>query len=224
MNNPSRTTIARNAHEDATEKPQRAARGAEGGYALVALLALMTILALVATSAAPNIRQQYQREQEREAIIRGEEVAEAIERYIRLMGREPKSMEELLEGANPPGRTKKVRVLRAYAARDPLARTNDGEWRLIQPRSREIGEFQQALITYMEGRPLQPSQEQWKNQARMPAGAALKLGEGDGGAEDESTSADVPFVGVASRSRRDSVILYFGIEQHDGWVFTPIFR
>jgi len=33
-----------------------------------------------------------------------------------------------------------------------------------------------------------------------------------------------PFVGVASRSRRDSVLTYYGIEQHAQWVFTPLFR
>ena len=199
------------------------------GYALVALLALMTIIMLAATAAAPNIIQQSQREAEREAIIRGEEVADAIEQYVRLMGpnRLPRSMEELLEGASPPGRTKKVRVLRNYAARDPLARTGDGEWRLVQPRGKEIAEFQQALMLYMEGRPLPPSPEAWKNQARVQLTGVTDLGRGSGGdsgGEDTSANANVPFIGVASRSRRESVITYFGIERHDEWVFTPIYR
>lgn len=198
--------------------------GTEGGYALVALLALMTIIALMATAAAPRVRQQYQRELEREAITRGEEVSEAIERYIRLVGREPKSMEELLEGANPPGRTKKVRVLRAYAARDPLSRTDDGEWRLVPPRGKEIADFQQALMMYMGGRPLPPSPEQWKNQARAQTVGALNLGKSEEGSEEEASSANVPFVGVASRSRREAVVLYFDIDHHNDWVFTPIFR
>jgi hypothetical protein len=33
-----------------------------------------------------------------------------------------------------------------------------------------------------------------------------------------------PFVGVASRSRRESVLTYYGIERHDQWIFTPLFR
>jgi type II secretory pathway pseudopilin PulG len=193
----------------------------------VALLALMTIVMLAATAAAPNIIQQSQRQAEREAIIRGEEVADAIESFVRLTGRPPRSMEELLEGANPRGRTKKVRVLRSYAARDPLARTDDGEWRLVQPRGREIAEFQQALMLYMEGRPLPPSPEAWKNQARVQLTGVTDLGRGgggDSGGEDTSANANVPFIGVASRSRRESVVNYFGIERHDEWVFTPIYR
>ena len=200
------------------------------GYALVALLALMTIIMLAATAAAPNIIQQSQREAEREAIIRGEEVADAIELFVRLTGRPPRSMEELFEGANPQGRTKKVRVLRSYAVRDPLARTGDGEWRLVQPRGKEIAEFQQALMLYMEGRPLPPSPEAWKNQARVQLTGITDLGRGggagggDSGGEDTSANPNVPFIGVASRSRRESVVNYFGIERHDEWVFTPIYR
>ena len=33
-----------------------------------------------------------------------------------------------------------------------------------------------------------------------------------------------PFIGVSSRSKRNSVITYYGIERHDEWVFTPFFR
>ena len=39
-----------------------------------------------------------------------------------------------------------------------------------------------------------------------------------------SDDATGPFVGVASRSRRDSVLTFYGIERHDGWIFTPLFR
>ena len=214
--------VAPNAVGDASAPPGQC------GYALVALLALMTVIMLAATAAAPNIIQQSQREAEREAIIRGEEVADAIESFVRLTGgRPPRSMEELLEGANPQGRTKKVRVLRSYAARDPLARTDDGEWRLIQPRAKEIAEFQQALMLYLEGRPLPPSPEAWKNQARVQLTGVTDLGRGSGGdsgGEDTSANASVPFIGVASRSRRESIVTYFGIERHDEWVFTPIYR
>src|ERR1700730_13313885 len=53
----------------------------EAGYTLVALIALMTLMALFAMAAAPSILQQSQREREREAIFRGEEVADAIRIY-----------------------------------------------------------------------------------------------------------------------------------------------
>jgi len=56
-------------------------RSTEGGYTLVALLAMMTIVALFAMAAAPRIQQQVQRDQEQEAIFRGEQVADAILAY-----------------------------------------------------------------------------------------------------------------------------------------------
>jgi len=58
-----------------------ARRCSEAGYTLVALLALMTLLALFALAAAPNLRQQALREREKEAIFRGEQVADAIRDY-----------------------------------------------------------------------------------------------------------------------------------------------
>ena len=53
----------------------------EGGYALVALLVVMSLLALFAMAAASNVKQQAQREREKEAIFRGEQVADAIRSY-----------------------------------------------------------------------------------------------------------------------------------------------
>jgi hypothetical protein len=44
------------------------------------------------------------------------------------------------------------------------------------------------------------------------------------GGEDNSESSSGPFLGVTSRSQRNSVITYYGIARHDEWIFTPIFR
>jgi hypothetical protein len=44
----------------------------------------------------------------------------------------------------------------------------------------------------------------------------------DSSSVDEDASG--PFVGVASRSKRDSVLTYYGIEREDQWIFTPLFR
>src|SRR5437868_13750394 len=125
----------------------RMRRHDERGYTLFALLALMTLLALFATAAAPSIKQQAVREREQEAIFRGEEVAEAIGLYFRYTGRLPTSMEQLLEGV--PRGTKKIQVLRAEAAIDPL--TND-EWKLIRPRTQTMIQFQRAVMLYAGGR------------------------------------------------------------------------
>src|ERR1700682_631645 len=101
-------------------------RASERGYTLVALLAVMTLMTLFALAAAPRILQQAQREREKEAIFRGEEVAEAIRIYYgahRVPGESglPTPMDDLLLGVAKPGVTKKLQVLRASAARDPLS-------------------------------------------------------------------------------------------------------
>ena len=44
------------------------------------------------------------------------------------------------------------------------------------------------------------------------------------GGEDDSANSSGPFLGVASRSKRNSVMTYYGIDHHDGWLFTPLFR
>jgi len=44
------------------------------------------------------------------------------------------------------------------------------------------------------------------------------------GGEDDSASSSGPFLGVTSRSQRNSVITYYGIDRHDQWIFTPLFR
>src|SRR4029434_11164181 len=97
------------------------ARKSEGGYTLVALLMLMSLLAIWAVAAAENVRQQAQREREKEAIYRGEQVADAIRSYYRYRGSQGvnalrTSIDQLLEGI--PRGTKKLQILRAEAARD----------------------------------------------------------------------------------------------------------
>lgn len=198
----------------------------ERGYTLVALLALMTILMLSITAAAPSIRQQKQRELELEAIARGEEVAEAIHLYLLRNGNQPPtSMEQLLEGL--PFGTKKVQILRLSATRDPLSST--GEWRLIRLTDPEMIEFKDAVTEYAGNRPVIT----WMRDNGLKTLAAPILNmtssnrgkdEPAPGGEVEGTNTGGPFVGVASRSRRASVVTYYGIERHDKWIFTPLFR
>jgi hypothetical protein len=42
--------------------------------------------------------------------------------------------------------------------------------------------------------------------------------------EDDSSNGIGEFIGVASRNRDESIIVYYGIDHHDQWVFTPLFR
>ncbi|HEX3559944.1 MAG TPA: hypothetical protein VHU19_12120 [Pyrinomonadaceae bacterium] len=207
-----------------TRKADPAARCGERGYSLIALLAMMTLLMIAMMAAAPSLRQQSRRERELEAIARGEEVAEAIRMYVHYAHRLPTSMEELQKGA--PVGTKNVQVLRASAALDPLSES--GEWRLIKANDRPMISFIQALTTYTDGHLPQPTTDaalaQVANLPRVTGVLDIETVEDSSGSDDDSLTSTGPFVGVASRSHRESIITYYGIDHHNGWVFTPFYR
>jgi type II secretory pathway pseudopilin PulG len=200
----------------------------ERGYALVALLAVMALLALFAMAATSNVQQQAQREREKEAIFRGEQVSDAIRAYYQFKSRQgargpnalPTSMDQLLEGV--PSGTKKVQILRLSATKDPLSRS--GEWRQISPTSQDLARFVSSLTIYAGGPP--PVKTDFAVFAFPQLINVLNTGSTGAapGGDDDSANADGPFLGVASRSQRNSVITYYGIDRHDEWIFTPLFR
>ena len=189
----------------------------------------MSLLALFAMAAASNLQQQGQREREKEAIFRGGQVADAIRWYYQYKGRQgvnslPTSMDQLLEGISVRG-TKKLQILRVSASRDPLSKS--GEWKLISPTSRDLGGFISSLTVYTGGVPPTPKGEFAALARLIPRVTDIlntESGSTASGGDDTSASVDGPFLGVASRSQRNSVITYFGIDRHDGWIFTPLFR
>jgi type II secretory pathway pseudopilin PulG len=203
-------------------------RHSESGYTLVALLAVMSLLALFAMIAAPTVKQQSQREREKEAIFRGEEVANAIRIYVEYRTRQgvrgaaalPTSMDQLLDGI--PQGTRKIQILRAEAAVDPLS--SSGEWRLVGPTSQDFVGFVQAVTVYAGGAP--PVTRGVLAQFVPQLTNVLNTGstETAPGGEDSAENTNGPFLGVASRSQRNSVITYYGIDRHDQWIFTPLFR
>jgi type II secretory pathway pseudopilin PulG len=202
----------------------------EGGYALVALLVVMSLLALFAMSAASNVKQQAQREREKEAIFRGEQVADAIRSFYRSRGGQgvnslPTNMDQLLEGIQIPGRTKKLQILRTAAAKDPLS--SSGEWKLIAPTSQDFAGLVRNLTVYSGGVPPTPRSDFGALAALIPQMTNVLDTKSTGtapGGEDNSESSSGPFLGVTSRSQHNSVITYYGIARHDEWIFTPIFR
>src|SRR6266850_5936272 len=202
----------------------------QGGYALVALLVVMSLLALFAMAAASNVKQQAQREREKEAIFRGEQVADAIRLYYRSKGAAgtnslPTNMDQLLEGIQIPGRLKKLQILRASAAKDPLS--SSGEWKLIAPTSQDFAGLVKNLTVYTDGVPPTPKSDFQNLQNLIPQMTNVldtKSSNTAPGGEDNSESSSGPFLGIASRSQRNSVITYYGIDRHDEWIFTPLFR
>jgi type II secretory pathway pseudopilin PulG len=219
-------------HKHMCAQPDDNQRGAdrrgEGGYTLVALLLLMSLLALWAMAAAENVRQQNQRELEKESIFRGEQVADAIRSYYRFRGAQgptslPTSMDQLLEGI--PRGTKKLQILRPEAAYDPLS--SSGEWKLISPTGSEVATFVKALTVYSGGTPPQPRGEMGRLASLVPQMTSVLDTESSStapGGEDTSANSSGPFIGVTSRSQRNSVMTYYGIDRHDEWLFTPLFR
>ena len=213
-----------------------ASRRSEAGYTLVALLAMMTVVALFAMAVAPSVQQQAQREREQEAIFRGEQVADAIRDYYKYRSTTtrgagdqalPRSMDDLLQGIPIPGGSKNRQILRPSAARDPL--TLEGEWRFILPRSEGLIDFQQAIMFYA-GNVLPATRDPQIAQLQQFAVprivsvtnlGALPTTTGSSSVDDDASG---PFVGVSSRSRRNSVLTYYGIERHEQWIFTPLFR
>jgi type II secretory pathway pseudopilin PulG len=222
--------MTRKADSKSSQKMRSKSAQDDGGYALVAMLVVMSLMALFAMAAATNVRQQAQREREKEAIFRGEEVADAIRSYYASKGAQgpnslPTDMDQLLEGIQIPGRTKKLQVLRTSAAKDPLSST--GEWKLITPTSQDFAGLVKNLTVYTDGVPPTPKSD-FQNLARlipqMTNVLDTKSENTAPGGEDNSESASGPFLGIASRSQRNSVITYYGIDRHDQWIFTPIFR
>jgi type II secretory pathway pseudopilin PulG len=207
---------------------QSTANHSQRGYALVSLLLVMSLIALFALGAAQNIRQQAQREREKEAIFRGEQVGDAIRAYYRYRGAQgvnslPNSMDDLLQGI--PRGTKKLQILRSEAAHDPLS--SSGEWKLIGPTSQDVGAFVKSLTVYSGGVPPTPRGDMARLASLIPQMMNVLDTESTNtapGGEDDSANSSGPFLGVASRSQRNSVMTYYGIDRHDGWLFTPLFR
>ena len=207
---------------------QSTANHSQRGYALVSLLLVMSLLALFALGAAQNIRQQAQREREKEAIFRGEQVGDAIRAYYRYRGAQgvnslPTSIDDLLQGI--PRGTKKLQILRPEAAHDPLS--SSGEWKLVGPTSQDVGAFVKSLTVYSGGVPPTPRGDMARLASLIPQMMnVLDTGSTSAapGGEDDSANSSGPFLGVASRSQRNAVMTYYGIDRHDGWLFTPLFR
>ena len=191
---------------------------AERGYALVSLILVMSLLALFALGAAENVRQQGQREREKDAIrlyytSRGASGVNSL----------PNTIDDLLQGI--PRGTKKLQILRTEAARDPLSKS--GEWKLIGPTSDSFTAFVKDLTIYSGGTPPQPRGRMANLANQIPQMMRVldtgSTGTARGG-EDDSADSSGPFLGVTSRSQRNSVLTYYGIDHHDGWIFTPLFR
>jgi len=199
-------------------------RRAERGMTLFAVMAIMTVFAVGLLAVAPSVYQEVQREKELESIRRGEEVAEAIKQYVQFYqgAKLPNSMDDLLDGL--PFGTKKRQILRASAAVDPLS--EDGRWRLIKADVSSLGPFARRVQNY-NGGVLPPNPTQVFDRYTMIVANSLNTELDDDDDPDEGIdilTENTPFIGVASQSKGEAFVTYYGIENHSKWVFTPLFR
>lgn len=194
---------------------------------LLVVMGMMAVFVIAMLAVAPSIQQEVQREKELEAIRRGEEIAEAIRRYIVFYrgNRLPQSMDDLLDGL--PQGTKKIQILRASAAIDPLS--EDGKWRLIKVDPQTLGSFAKRVQSFNNGLLPANPQPQFFDRYGVVIVNAINTGTededtGDADEDLEVVTDNTPFIGVASQSHAKSVIAYYGIERHWNWIFTPLFR
>ena len=197
--------------------------GSERGATLLVVMGMMTLFAVALLAIAPSVQYEVQREKELEAIRRGEEVANAIRQYVDFYRGQklPESMDDLLEGL--PQGTKKRQILRPSAAIDPLS--EDGKWRLIKPDPETVARFAKRVQDYNNGvLPGNPSRllDRYTVVIVNSVNTETELEADDD--DFEVVTDNQPFIGVASQSRTNSVISYYGIEKHSNWVFTPLFR
>jgi type II secretory pathway pseudopilin PulG len=211
----------------AANVPRSALRDPQSGMTLFAVLAIMTVFAIGLLAVAPTVQIEVQREEEVEAIRRGEEVAEAIRRYVLYYqgNKLPESMDDLLEGL--PRGTKQVQILRPSAAIDPLS--EDGKWRLIAADVDSIGGFARRVQNYNGGLLPNNSDRVLDRYSIVLVNSLRSDIDDDGEPDDFDDNFDVvtdnqPFIGVASQSKSKSVISYYGMENHSRWIFTPLFR
>lgn len=201
----------------------------EIGMTLIAVMAVMALFAIALLAVAPAVQQEVQREMELESIRRGEEIAEAIRRYVVHHNgtKLPASIDDLLEGL--PQGTKKIQILRASAATDPLSA--DGKWRLIKADPNALAAFAKRVQIYNNGQlPSNPQPTNYFDKYSIQALVNILDTETESEIEDpededfEVVTDNTPFIGVASQSRSKSVLAYYGIENHSKWIFTPLFR
>lgn len=195
----------------------------ERGGTLLVVMGMMVVFAIALLAVAPAVQHEVQREKELEAIRRGEEVANAIRQYVVFYNGQklPESMDDLLEGL--PQGTKKRQILRPSAAVDPLS--EDGKWRLIKPDPETVAKFAKRVQDYNNGvLPSNPSRllDRYTVIIVNSVNTESALDEDDDSFE--VVTDNQPFIGVASQSRSNSILSYYGIDRHSNWVFTPLFR
>ena len=185
----------------------------QGGYNFVILVMAIAVLNILAAASLPLWSYVIRRDKEEELIFRGFQYAEAIRVYkLRSGGQPPTRLAELIE--------REPRSIRQLW-KDPM--TEDGKW---------------SLIFQNQGRQLPPPGDPNDPNGRGGTGGLGGRGGGnEGGGDDGGGDGDGdgdstfgpkggeevqigPIIGVRSKSREASIIIFYGRERYDEWEFT----
>lgn len=194
------------------DHPGNQGRAGEAGYNMVMLVVAITLLSIVVATVLPLASTEIRREKEEELIFRGFQYAEAIRIFHQRNSRYPVKLEELLEA--------KPRVIRQLW-KDPM--TKDGKWGLIFQNQGNPLQAQNPN----DPNPQNPNGPNANNPPPLPPGVGVGGGDtsdpnnpGLNGPQNGETVAVGPIVGVYSKSRKASFLVFYGHNRYDEWRFT----
>lgn len=170
----------------------------EAGYNLVILMMSLLVLNIMMAAALPKWSHVIRREREEELISRGWQYAEAIRIFQNRFQRLPVRVDELVE-VEP----RSIRRL----WKDPM--TEEGTWVLIPPGT---GGQLNPPPPNPDGRNGQPGPDGDDAGEEMPDNTGI--------GDKKGTTQVGPFIGVHSRSTKESILIFNGRDHYDQWQFT----
>lgn len=174
-------------------------RRSEAGYNLVILMMALTVTNIFIAAAMPKWSHVIRREREEELISRGWQYAEAIRIFQNRFQRLPVRLDELTE-VEP----RSIRKL----WKDPM--TEGGRWVLIPPGT---GPNLTPPPQGPDGRDDQQGPDDGTD-------AGEEVPDNTGIGEKGGTTQAGPFIGVHSRSTKESILIFNGHDRYDQWQFT----
>jgi type II secretory pathway pseudopilin PulG len=173
----------------------------EAGYNLVILMMSLMVLNIMMAAALPKWSHVIKREREEELISRGFQYAEAIRIFQNRFQRLPVRVEELIE-VEP----RSIRKL----WKDPM--TEEGMWVLIPP----------GTGNEMTPPPQGPDGRNDQGGQQGPDGddSGEEVPDNTGIGDKKGKTQVGPFIGVRSRSTKESILIFNGHDRYDQWQFT----
>jgi type II secretory pathway pseudopilin PulG len=196
-------------------------KSGESGYNMVMLIVAITILNIMVAAVLPLMSTDIQRQKEEELVFRGFQYAEAIRLFHGRFQRYPVKLEELLE--------MKPRCIRQLW-KDPM--TKDGKWGLIFQGGATTATPQDPSGLNPGGGPNPGGQNPGGQNPGGQTTGQSPGGQAPGGQEPDGTEGGLntpkngevvatgPIIGVFSKSKRTSHLIFFGREHYNEWQFT----